>query len=314
MTRLEIPSWVEWELLVVNNNCSDSTDEVIASFEARLPIRRLFEPKQGKSHALNHAAREAKGEYILWTDDDVLVDRHWVRAYSEAFRCWPDAAFFGGPILPRFEGKPPAWVIRNLKWLGGVYAIRDLGEAPFEFGLDQYSQGVIPYGANFAVNTEHQLQHLYNSALGRKKDNPIRGEDTDLVYRILLSGARGRWVPDARVDHYIPGARQTTEYVRTICFFDGTLGGGILMDTKGRSFLSRPLWILLKGIEALRAECEYRLKRALHCKSEIWIERMVTASYAEGVLYGACWGVWLRLVPKLKKMFPKIPKVMPRSE
>lgn len=74
MTKLLIPPGVEWELLVVNNNCSDATDEVIDSFSARLPIRRVFEAKPGLSNARNAAVRQARGEYVLWTDDDICVE------------------------------------------------------------------------------------------------------------------------------------------------------------------------------------------------------------------------------------------------
>src|SRR4051812_25844630 len=81
MTRLQVPAGVTWEVIVVNNNSSDVTDTVIASFEGRLPIRRVFEPAQGKSHALNRAVAESRGDYILWTDDDALVDEGWLAAY-----------------------------------------------------------------------------------------------------------------------------------------------------------------------------------------------------------------------------------------
>ena len=108
MTLLRIPAEVEWELLVVNNNSTDDTDVVAERFADRLPLRLLQEPTAGKSHALNRAVREASGEYLLFTDDDVLVDEEWIAAYTCAFRRWPDAAIFGGPIRPWFDGTPPS--------------------------------------------------------------------------------------------------------------------------------------------------------------------------------------------------------------
>src|SRR3970040_3346 len=113
MHGLDVPSGVEWELLVVNNNCTDNTDEVIDRHTRFLPIRRLHEPTPGKSHALNRAVGESRGEYILWTDDDVLVNRSWMVAYVEAFRRNPEAAFFGGPIEPLFVGSMPPWLDRT---------------------------------------------------------------------------------------------------------------------------------------------------------------------------------------------------------
>jgi glycosyltransferase involved in cell wall biosynthesis len=110
MRQLRIPANVDWELLVVNNNCTDDTDAVIARHQDALPLRRLFEPEQGLSNARNSAVAVAKGDYILWTDDDVLVSSNWLVEYANAFRSWPDAAFFGGPIEPWFSTEPPAWL------------------------------------------------------------------------------------------------------------------------------------------------------------------------------------------------------------
>ena len=106
MTHLITPPNVEWELLVVNNNCTDATDETIAAFSSRLPIRRVFEPKPGQSNARNAAAREAKGEYILWTDDDTLLDQKWLAAYAQAIQQHPEVIFFGGPVRQWFAATP----------------------------------------------------------------------------------------------------------------------------------------------------------------------------------------------------------------
>ena len=78
MTGLMQPPGTEWELLVVNNNCTDGTDQVLSGFEGRLPLRRVFESRPGQSNARNAAVGAARGEFILWTDDDVLVDPNWL--------------------------------------------------------------------------------------------------------------------------------------------------------------------------------------------------------------------------------------------
>src|SRR2546427_11619724 len=131
MTRLQIPPGIEWELLVVNNNCTDATDEVIAAYSTTLPIQRVVEPNPGLSNARNAAVREARGKYILWTDGDVLVDKNWVVSYVAAFERWPEAAFFGGVVRPWFVVPPPAWLRRAWPRVAIAYATRDLGANPF---------------------------------------------------------------------------------------------------------------------------------------------------------------------------------------
>jgi glycosyltransferase involved in cell wall biosynthesis len=119
---------IGWEVVVVNNNCTDHTDQVIASFANRLPIRQAFEAEPGQSNARNRAVEAARGDYIIWTDDDVIVDPEWLRGYFEAFRRWPEAAIFGGPIIPRYEPPVVTWVMQSETLLAGAYAARDCGD------------------------------------------------------------------------------------------------------------------------------------------------------------------------------------------
>jgi len=210
MTELEIPYGVQWELLVVNNNCTDATDEIIASFADRLPIRRLLQPAPGLSNARNKAVEEASGEYIIWTDDDVLADADWLKSYYEAFCRWPDAVVFGGPIEPWFEGDPPLWLLAGLDSISTAFAVQ-------EFGADFSRLGgaVIPFGANYAVRTEDQRAHLYDPSLGRKQHGQVLlGEEDQVIRQLLEGGSSGWWIPNAKVKHWVPEARQTTEYIR----------------------------------------------------------------------------------------------------
>src|SRR4051812_1329005 len=75
---LRIPPGLSWELLVVDNNCTDETSAVLARHAKHLPLRALHEPKQGHSHARNRAVAEARGDLLLWTDDDVLAHADWL--------------------------------------------------------------------------------------------------------------------------------------------------------------------------------------------------------------------------------------------
>jgi glycosyltransferase involved in cell wall biosynthesis len=69
-----------WELIVVNNNCTDGTEAMLERFAARLPLKRVFEAAPGLSNARNAAIKVASGDYLIWTDDDVLVGTDWLVA------------------------------------------------------------------------------------------------------------------------------------------------------------------------------------------------------------------------------------------
>lgn len=109
LAAMALPDCLKCEVVVVNNNCTDHTDDVLKAFVDRLPVRREFEPQRGLSRARNGAIDAALGDYFVWTDDDVIVDAGWLAAYGEAFRHRREAAVFGGPIRPRFDGPLPKW-------------------------------------------------------------------------------------------------------------------------------------------------------------------------------------------------------------
>src|SRR5262249_22427954 len=127
MRELAIPTGTRWELLLVNNNCTDATDEVIAKHADALPLRRLLETKQGLSHARNCALEHLRGELLIWTDDDVLVDPGWLAAYVDAANATPGAGYFGGPVEPWFEAEPPSDIKRHLAAIRGAFALVDYG-------------------------------------------------------------------------------------------------------------------------------------------------------------------------------------------
>jgi hypothetical protein len=206
------PRRATWEVVVVNNGCSGSTDRVIEGFRERLPIRRVFQPIRGISSARNAGVAAAAGDYLLWTDDDVRVGTTWMRAYESAFQRYPSAAFFGGPIRPRFAGTPPAWLLSGLPHVVEVYGGIDIAAHEVALGA---RRDRLPFGANMAIRGIEQRAHLYNQLLGRQPGGPlISGEETEMLIRVVGAGATGVWLPDATVEHWVEPARQTVAYLR----------------------------------------------------------------------------------------------------
>lgn len=206
-SRLEIPAGVTWELLVVNNNCTDDTDRVISAHADRLPFTRIFEPCRGKSHAANTAVQHATGELILWTDDDVIVDSQWLLEYVEAARAWPTAAFWGGTVDAQFEGSVPDWIERNVQLLYEPYALAQHARETALLGTRHI------VGANMAVRLVVARQYPFNVRLGPTGQQALRGEDTELVGRLRSAGLVGVWVGGARVQHVISQERLTSKYL-----------------------------------------------------------------------------------------------------
>ena len=270
-----VPPSLSWEVLVVDNSSDDETPRVIANASDALPVRAVDERQIGLSHARNAAIREARGDYIVWIDDDVLVDAQWLRAYHDAFRARPEIAFFGGPIVPTFEGSPPAWLRLALPRVDNAYAARDLGAAPVALTRD-----TLPFGANFAVRSDVQRRYPFDPALGRRGTALSAGEEWAVLEAMLAGGESGQWVPGARVEHVISAERQSVRYLRRY-YVENGMSLALTRRAPGeRVLFGRPRWAWR---EALLQELAYRVRRA-YAPADVWSVHLRRASLAWGLL------------------------------
>lgn len=275
LRHVEIPPGVEWELLVVNNNCSDHTDAVLGRHASHLPLRRLFEETQGLSAARNRAVAEARGDLVVWTDDDVLVDRKWLAEYLDAANRWPTAGYFGGTIDPWFEVPPPRWVSENLDLLTGAMVIRQLGSF-----VGGFPEGELPFGANMAFRRAHLSGEPFDPRLGYVGGQLVSGDETDLFVRLREDRIQGIWVGTARVRHFIPRRRMTARFV-----WDWFAGYGRAEARRERNrspvrtVLGQPAW-------AVRSWAENRLNSILLAplSNRRWLRHYTRAAHALGVL------------------------------
>jgi glycosyltransferase involved in cell wall biosynthesis len=209
---LSNPERLSWELLIVDNNSNDDTPTVAKRFESRLPIRYMFEPQPGKSHALNHALAEAKGDLLLFTDDDVDPDPQWMNAHWRAAQQSTSYDFFGGKIIPRWEKPPPAWLAAHCHGpLRSMSVSYDLGEEqiPVSFKIDTFM------GANLSFRNGLLQKAGVNfpTHLGPTGKSAVRGEETWVLEQLIKKGFRGLYLPDAIVHHRNSAERMTESYL-----------------------------------------------------------------------------------------------------
>ena len=170
------------EILVVDNNSNDDTGAVVQGFTERLPIRYCRETTQGLSYARNRGVSESLGDTLIFTDDDVLLDRAWLAAYLRAIEAFPQAGFFGGRILPDWTDHPrPSWLKdEQMPLLSGVLVCHDLGENSRLYAAEDDT----PFGASFAVRRALFAElGAFRTELGVKGRSRGRGEDTAFLNR-----------------------------------------------------------------------------------------------------------------------------------
>lgn len=258
-----------WELLVVDNGSTDATPDTIAGFSGRLPIRRVDQPVAGLSNARNAGVRESRGDFVLWTDDDVLVDENWLAAYFTAFRRHPDVAVFGGRSEPVYEEPVQEWFRANQPHLQSLLAIRDAN-------WTEIARGSTPYGLNYAIRGSEQRTIAYDPALGVAPGRRRGGEEEAMILEVLERGGKGRWVWDATVYHLIPVTRQSEAYIRLYY-----LAAGYDKLASGEQ-PGQPAAIARTMLKLARSSAAYRVKRVRGAGPAV--PSLAAASLAKGRL------------------------------
>jgi glucosyl-dolichyl phosphate glucuronosyltransferase len=277
LTEIDRPLQAQWGVLVVNNACTDDTEAVLARFRDKLPLNAHYEAKKGLSNARNAAAEQAKAlgaDYIIWTDDDVLPEKNWLRAYEEAFRTHPEAAVFGGPVDPWFAAAPPQWILRNWDLISNTFAVKDLGDEKIPLCP---SGPNIPFGANFAIRMREQARKQYDPQLGVVGNKRLGGEETGVMRELLREGATGWWIPQARVKHYLEAERLCLNYVGRYVRGNGRTQGRVEGDPHS---IFKKLWLVRLAVSHSARFAFFALAR----RERQWVNEYVEANSAWGRL------------------------------
>jgi GT2 family glycosyltransferase len=195
-TDVEVPSGWKWTLVVVDNNSSDCTAEVVASFADLLPLEYVFEKRQGLARARNAGLAASKGSLVTFTDDDVYPTAGWLRAYCEAFLNHGDDYYFGGPIRSVFEGKRPH---------PDVFQISPISIAGFDGGPQERPHSGMFAGANWGCSRASiNGAGGFSEAFGLNSGVAGTGEESELQSRLRSLGVTGLYLPPASLDHRVP--------------------------------------------------------------------------------------------------------------
>jgi GT2 family glycosyltransferase len=201
------PPQAPWEFLIIDNGCSDGTPELLSrhTWPAGWHVRVVREDKLGLSNARNRAIAEAKGDYIIFMDDDETAEPDWLCAYERLILDrQPDA--FGGRIRVLFEDIRPLWLTDEL--LGFLGELNRLDAvAPLT------EPGTSFFGGNFGVRISACKKiGGFDTMLGRKGRDNTGGEEVDFYRRLLAAGFKVWWTPEAVIHHRIQAAKLERSY------------------------------------------------------------------------------------------------------
>lgn len=193
LTRQREPT-PEFELIVVDNNSTDSTRQVVEDFmRTDHRVRYLFEPKQGLANGWNAGFMAARADIVATTDDDLEVASDWVQAIVRSMAAHPEAWFVAGRVLPVWPKPAPSWLTRK-HWT--PLSLTDHGDR--EFIVDRKSPRCLP-NAIFRRRVFDEVG-LVAPAFGRVGELIGSTEDHELQLRIWRADGYGVYSP-AIVSH-----------------------------------------------------------------------------------------------------------------
>jgi len=199
-----------FEVIVVDNNSIDNTEQVCKKFIENHPgynFYYLTEKQQGSSPARNKGASLAKGELLIFMDDDAVAEKDFLKNTWKFYSENKTVQGFGGRIIPRYIPAEPKWMSKYVSALVGNFKYAD---SVVEFEPNKY-----PLESNMAV-TKKAFDEVggFNTALpGVKGKLRITGEGKDFYFRVKEKGYRIFYVPGMVVHHVVEVEKLTSEYL-----------------------------------------------------------------------------------------------------
>jgi glucosyl-dolichyl phosphate glucuronosyltransferase len=210
LRSLQEQTLADFEIVVVDNAADSGIEGMVAEFNrtARVRARYIAHDAGGNSGARNRGALEAKGELLVYTDDDLTFDPQWLAAYDMQFSSHPEMVAAGGCVKLAWEQPPPRWL---LDYIGPrkVFPVLALMAPSEHFTL---SQNGYFFSCNMAITRfVFEWTGFHPEIYGTQT---IGNGESGLNQEIARRGGLIGYIPAAIAYHHIPASRMTVDYIR----------------------------------------------------------------------------------------------------
>jgi len=200
----------KYEIIVVNNNSTDNTEEVCLNFEKKHPelnFKYVVEYNQGLSYARNRGIDESKGDIIVFLDDDARVVPEYLEVIVDFMKKNPKAVAVGGKVMLDYDEEPPKWASKFLIPLFGYFDYSDK--------IARLEGKHYPRGLNMAFRkTLFDEIGVFDINLGRTGKKLLGNEEKDIFMRIYDKGYEVYYLPEALAYHAVPVERTTSDFIK----------------------------------------------------------------------------------------------------
>ncbi len=199
---------LEVTLILVNNNSTDATQKIIDDSKNIIPFIfvDIFERRSGLAIARNTGVNKASSDIVIFTDDDVLFEKKILIQIDKTFES-TNCTAIGSKIILKYPTKRPKWLTTKISYM---YGELDLGDADKEF-----PPGVTPLGPCMAIKSKMFIKYgNFKEDLGLKGESEtlLRGEETELMNRLIKGGESVYYSSDSIVYHVMKKERLTKSW------------------------------------------------------------------------------------------------------
>jgi len=230
----------DYEIIIVDNASSDNTQLAVTKLAREKKINNLKlikEESLGLHYARHTGAKISKGELLIFTDDDAIVDKQLLKVYVDAFLKHPKMVAAGGPVKPFWENKPPQWLIDYIgdKKVFYLLSLMDLGN---KFILDKER---FFFGVNMAIRRKilFEVGGFNPCLIG---DVYVGNGESGLNQKLWQKGMLIGYIPEAVVYHHIPPERMTATYFKHRMANEGASG----MYEKYHNHIPCKTWLIFE--------------------------------------------------------------------
>lgn len=269
----------QYEIIVCDNNSTDNVKDIVLEYVKKYgenKIKYMFEGRVGAHYARNSAAKEAKGDILYFTDDDMLAEPDLLKVLIPIFEQDSRIGCATGMVLPRWETEPPKWIKEYCT--NSVLSLNDLGKKTIKRNFDM---GI--FSCHEAIRREAfwETGGFHPDYI---KDICLGDGETGLNQDIIRNGWMMAYVGRSVIYHMIPPERMTQKHINRVMANNGN--GASYREYRKETFEKKDLPLRYKRyLKTFAKECSEIARKALHGKSTVRFILAQACYYKARVIY-----------------------------